>query len=230
MWVGTINEVQQIAEKMGMSTDEKNMNLSSLVPKSLTVAMVGLSLSCKEPLPAYRDPAQVFSGSARPAYLFSKTQNHLGVQLVVVNDYDETFEGRSLFEGSIEIALSRKPDLKKTFFLSSSNLIQGKYNPGSRILSFDPRDSIRVGVTWDFIDDREVDLRTQEFVYRSDPMCSLRRISQEETFIIKGNLKLYDRTDEIKFGPVTMTLCHVNVWVDKVCVTLTPDEACRLPR
>lgn len=39
-------------------------------------------------------------------------------------------EGRILFEGSIEIALSRKPEIKKTFFLSSSNLIQGKYNTG----------------------------------------------------------------------------------------------------
>src|SRR3990172_6886530 len=113
------------------------MNLTPLVPKSMIVAMMALALSCKEPLPSYKDPTQVFSGRVRPTYLFSHSQNLLGVQLVVVNDYDETFEGRTLFEGSIEITLGRKPEVKKTFFLSPSNLIQGNYNAGSRVLTFD---------------------------------------------------------------------------------------------
>ncbi len=195
----------------------------------LTLALAGLSLSCKERLPSYEDPTQVFSGLARTAYLYSGTQNQLRVQLIIVNDYDETFEARTLLEGSIEITLARKPDLKKTFFLSSSNLIQGRYNAGSRVLTFDPGDSVRVGVAWNFVDDRGVDLRQQEFSYQTDQTCSLRKIAAEETFTITGRLKLYDRTDEIKFGPVVFTMCHVNVWVDpRFCTTLTADEACRI--
>lgn len=204
------------------------MNLTSIVLKSMVAALAGLSLSCKEPLPSYKDPTEVFSGMVRPTYLLSPTQNHLGVQLVIVNDYDETFEGRTLFEGSIEIALSRKPEVKKTFFLSASNLVQGKYNAGSRVLTLDPGDSVRVGVVWNYVDDRGVDLRQEEFVYRTDPACTLRRIAQEETFAISGKLKLYDRTEEIRFGPVTFTMCHVSAWIDKVCITLTSDEACRI--
>ena len=204
------------------------MNFTSTVSKSLLMVMAGLSLSCKEPLPSYKDPTEVFSGALRPTYLLSPTQNLLSVQLAVMNDYDETFEGKTLFEGSIEIVLSRKPDVKKTFFLSSSNLIRGKYNAGSRVLTFDPGDEVRLGVTWNFIDDRGVDLRTEEFVYRTDPTCSLRRIAQEESFFITGKLKLYDRTEEIKFGPVTFAMCHVNAWIDKICITVTADEACKV--
>lgn len=196
---------------------------------SVFLLLVGLSLSCKEPLPSYQDPTQVFSGTLRPVYQYSGTQNSLNAQLVVVNDYDETFEGRTLFEGTIEIVLARKPDLKKTFFLSSSNLIQGKYNPGSRVLTLDPGDSVRVGVAWNFVDDRGTDLRQQEFFYRTDPTCTLRRIAAEEVFTLTGRLKLFDRTEEIKFGPVTYALCHVNVWVDpRLCTSITPEEACRL--
>lgn len=205
------------------------MNLTSVVLKSILVVLAGVCFSCKERLPSYEDPTQVFSGLARTVYLYSGTQNQLSVQLIVVNDYDETFEARTLLEGSIEITLARKPDLKKTFFLSSSNLIQGRYNAGSRVLTFDPGDSVRVGVAWNFVDDRGVDLRQQEFSYQTDRTCSLRKIAAEETFTITGRLKLYDRTDEIKFGPVVFTMCHVNVWVDpRFCTTLTADEACRI--
>lgn len=205
------------------------MKISRTYLRYGALVLMGLALSCKERLPTYEDPAQVFSGLMRPAYRYSGTQNLLGVQLVVVNEYDETFEGRTLFEGSIEIVLSRKPDLKKTFFLSSSNLIQGKYNAGSRVLTLDPGDSVRVGVTWNFVDDRGVDLRQEEFSYRTDQTCFQRRIAAEETFTIRGTLKLYDRTDEIKFGPITFTMCHVNVWVEpRFCPTVTADEACRI--
>lgn len=204
------------------------MNFTSIVSKSLIMVVAGLSLSCKEPLPFYKDPTEVFSGALRPAYLLTPTQNHLSIQLAVMNDYDETFEGKTLFEGSIEIALSRKPDIKKTFFLSSSNLIRGKYNAGSRVLTFDPGDEVRLGAIWNFIDDRGLDLREEEFVYRTDPTCNQRRIAQEESFFITGKLKLYDRTEEIKFGPVTFALCHVTAWIDKSCITVTPDEACKV--
>lgn len=205
------------------------MNLTSLVSKSMVVAVVGLCLSCKERLPSYEDPTQIFSGILRPTYQYSGTQNSLNVQLVVVNDFDETFEGRTLFEGTVEIVLARKPDLKKTFFLSSSNLIQGKYNAGSRVLTLDPGDSVRVRVSWNFVDDQGTDLRQQEFSYRTDQTCFQRRIAGEEVFTITGRLKLYDRTEEIKFGPVIYAICHINAWVDpRFCPTITPEEACRV--
>ncbi|GEM_PF-1472363 len=190
---------------------------------------LALSLSCNESLPPYQDPTQVFSGVLTPTYLFSNTLNALGVQLVVTNVYDETFESRTQFEGSIEITHAIASQYKKTFFLSAANLIQGKYDPGSRTLTIDPGDSVRLGVQWNFVDDRGRDLRQDLFTYRVDRTCSpdARRISVEQSFVIRGRIKLFDRTEEISVGPIRFTLCHVSRWVDpRVCPTIPPDRSC----
>lgn len=199
--------------------------------KYCLLMLAGLSLSCKEPLPVYKDPADVFSGSLRIGYLFgTPPANIFSVQLITINDFDETFEGRTLFEGSIEIALARKPEVKKTFFLSANNLIQGRYTAGSRTLILNPGDTVRVGVSWDFIDDTGTDLREAEFHYFSDQTCQARLIAREETLSVRGTLKLYDRTGEIKFGPVLFSLCHVKNTKPPGCVTILGEEACGLVR
>lgn len=195
--------------------------------KYILVIVTALSLSCKEPLPTYKDPSEVFSGVLRIGYLYgTPPANIFSVQLVIVNDFDETFEGRTLFEGTIEIVLARKPDVKKTFFLSVENLIQGRYNAGSRVLTFNPRDSVRLGIYWGFIDDQGVDLRETEFTYSTDRACPRRKIARQETFLVSGTLKLYDRTGEIKFGPVVFPLCYVLNPRVEGCVTIWGEEAC----
>lgn len=197
----------------------------------IVAMLAGLALSCKEPLPAYRDPTEVLSGVLRIGYLSATYPGtNLSVQLVTFNDFDETFEGRTLFEGTVEIVLARKPEVKKTFFLSAGNLIQGKYNAGSRVLTLNPRDSVRLGVTWEFVDDRGTDLIETEFHYFADPTCKGRFIAREETFIVSGKIKLYERIAEIKFGPLVFPLCHVKNPRPLGCVTLWGEEACRLIR
>jgi hypothetical protein len=187
------------------------------------------SFSCHESLPPYQDPSQVFVGVLVPTYLFSNTLNALGVQLVVTNVYDETFEARTQFEGSIEITHAVAPEYRKTFFLSAANLIQGKYNTGSRTLTFDRGDSVRLGVQWNFVDDRGRDLRQELFAYRVDRTCSpdARRISVEQSFVIRGRVKLFDRTEEVSGGPIRFTFCHVSRWVDpRACPSILPDRSC----
>ena len=199
--------------------------------KYILLVVTALAFSCKEPLPVYKDPTEVFSGSLRIGYLFgAPPANIFSVQLITINDFDETFEGRTLFEGSLEIALARKPEVKKTFFLSANNLIQGKYIAGSRTLTVNPGDTVRIGVNWDFIDDKGSNLRETEFHYFSDRTCQARLIAREETFIVSGTLKLYDRTGEIKFGPVLFSLCHVMNTKPPGCVTILGEEACGLVR
>lgn len=193
----------------------------------ILVALTSLALSCKEPLPAYKDPTDLFSGVLRIGYLYgTPPANIFRIQMVIFNDFDETFEGRTLFEGEIEIVLARKPEVKKTLFLSVDNLIQGRYNGGSRVLIFNPRDSVRLGVTWEFDDDRGADLRETEFIYSTDRYCPQRKIAKEETFLVSGILKLYDRTGEIKFGPVLYSLCYVQNPRVEGCVTIWGEEAC----
>lgn len=195
----------------------------------LLLSGMAFAPSCKESLPVYKDPTSLFSGVLRIAYLFgTPPANIFRVQMVVFNDFDETFEGRTLFEGEIEIVLARKPDMKKTFLLSANNLVQGNYNGGSRVLVFDPRDSVRLGVTWDFVDDKGVDLKQHEFFYTTDRFCPQRKIARQETFVVSGRLKLYDRTGEIKFGPVVFPVCHVQNPRVEGCATPWGEESCGL--
>jgi hypothetical protein len=171
-----------------------------------------LSFSCKENLPPYQDPAQVFEGFVRAEYLYSLTSNTIAIQLVVQNVYDETFEGRAILEGTVELTLARKPDVKRIFFLSDANLIQGRYQPNSRTLTIDPKDSVRLRVFWNFDDDRGRNLRQDEFRYNPDPSCPGRRIAAQETIVIRGSVKVFERTEEVKLGPVSFSFCHINAY------------------
>lgn len=209
---------------MRSSTD----SFASLPFLALLIGIVLAGLSCKEPLPAYKNPNEVFEGFLHPVYLYSSTENSLAVYLTVINTYDETFEGRALFDGSIEIAYTRNPSIKKTFYLSEANLIQvRKYNPNSNVLTFDPGDSIRLGVKWFFIDDDNNDLRAGVFNYHEDINCTARHIAAAESFIIRGNVKVYEKTEIVEPNAVITSLCHVNTWVSpKVCPSLPPEYAC----
>lgn len=195
--------------------------------KYILLTGTALVLSCKEPLPVYKDPTDLFSGVLRIGYLYgTPPANIFRIQMVIFNDFDETFEGRTLFEGEIEIVLARKPEVKKTLVLSVDNLIQGRYDAGSRVLIFNPRDSVRLGVTWEFNDDTGADLRETEFIYSTDRYCPQRKIAKEETFLVSGILKLYDRTGDIKFGPVLYSLCYVLNPRVEGCVTIWGEDAC----
>ena len=195
----------------------------------ICLVVLAVCLACKEPLPAYRNPNDVFVGSINAEYLYSSRDNSLSVQIVMRNTFDETFEARGVLEGTVEITLQRLPEYKKTFSLSAANLIQARgYNPSSKVLTFDAGDSIRLGVVWSFTDDNGKDLRRDVFQYGRDRTCGSRRIAASESFVVRANLKVYDRTEAVKAGPIVFGMCHVDVWIDpRQCPLLLASEACR---
>lgn len=118
----------------------------------LSLILLGTSLSfstCDESLPAYHEPDVVLEATLSAQYVLDFTDNSLKVYLTARNIFDETLQSKADVTGTVELEL-----LKKTFFLSVDKLIQGRYNAGSRVLTFNPRDSVRLGVHWEFIDDR----------------------------------------------------------------------------
>jgi hypothetical protein len=182
---------------------------------------------CDESLPPYRDPENVFSGELRPEYIFYNIGNFLDMQIIIVNTFDETFSAPSVIEGSIEIFLERNPEFTRVFPLSPSNIRIGRYNSGTGVLTMDPGDSLKLGLQWNFIDDAGRDFRQVVFEYVMDPDCPSRMIAKPETLIIRGNIKLYPRTDIVTLGPRLFTLCHIDRWIDpRTCVSITPAEAC----
>lgn len=200
---------------------------------SLTLGVFILSLllsvgSCKEPLPNYRDPSDVFDGQIQASYFYSPLTNALFVKMLIKNIFDETLDAPALFTGSLHITLARDPTIVKTFELSSADLIRGKFDSNTGILTIESGETIEFAVSWNFVDDNFNDLGQNVFQYRTDPTCPLiRRIARQESFSIRGTLNVFDQTKEVKAGPVTYSLCYVKTWVDRrTCPSVTAESAC----
>ncbi len=175
------------------------------------IALLILALvSCKENLPSYHDPRNVFDVRLQGSYVLTISDNSLKVYIVVVNAYDETFEGPVVVGGTIEIVFLKDPLVKKTFALSASNLISGgNYNPSENTMRIDPGDTLRFRVSWNFVDDNGTDLRTGTFQYSTDPQCTQRLIAKEEVFSLLGEIKVFEKIPLAKGITVQYPMRHV---------------------
>lgn len=212
-----------------MSQIATSVSILKNVRNVLCLSLTVFSLSCKEPLPPHEDPRNVFDGTIDAEYVYAPDDNSLKIRFAIKNKFDETLQGKASLTGSIQISLRRIPDRKRTFSLSSANLIQARnYNPNSRELTIDPGDSIRLAVSWNFVDDKGIDLRQGVFQYVIDPTCpTYRRIALREILIVKANLTVFDRTEDVNVGPVIVPICHINAWVDtRICPLILPKDAC----
>lgn len=187
---------------------------------------------CSESLPPYLDPRAVLSAHLKGAYVLTISENAMKVYLDIKNIFDETFEAPAVFEGDGEIALIRKPGVRKTFSLTAANVVLAPgYNRPSGILRLDPGDSIRVAFTWNFIDDLGTDLRNAEFLYVGDTSCQYRRIAYGERFSIRASFRVFDKIDTISEGPIEFIMCHVNVYVlPNYCPIIDTESPCAFVR
>jgi len=199
--------------------------LSSLV----ILAVLGIAtISCSESLPPYQDPAEVFQGKVTGQYVLTVADNSLKIYITLKNVFDETFQAQALLRGNLEIVLARKPEIRKTVSLYPSNILQARsYNSSNGMLTVDAGDSIRLGYSWDFIADDGTDLRRGIFILTEDPTCKSREIAKDETFILSGDIKVFERTAPVKFGPTAYTFCYVTNWVNtKFCPPAQTDFPC----
>lgn len=201
------------------------------------VVLAGILLllcgSCSESLPPYLDPREVLEGTLEGRYVLILSENSLKVDFTVRNAFDETLEGKASLQGDGQIVLQRNNDRKKTFVLSVSNMVAGNsfYNQATGVLKLDPGASITFRYTWNFIDDSNRDLRQADFQYVGDPSCQSRMIAYEETFILRAQMKVYEKVAEVVAGPVAFSMCHVTAWVNPMsCPPILTDQPCSLRR
>ncbi|MEK6571037.1 MAG: hypothetical protein AABZ61_06680 [Bacteroidota bacterium] len=195
----------------------------------LILAVVSVTInSCDENLPPYRDPSDLMEGKIEGQYVLIISDNSVKVFVTIRNVFDETLEGRAPLEGAVEIESLRDPRLRKSVPLRPSNLINARgYNGNLGVLTIDPGDSIRLGYSWNLIADNGTDLRSQFFRFTSDATCPGRLIANEETFILRGELKVFDRLPAVRCGPAPFTFCYVNKWVNpKDCPPILTDRSC----
>ncbi len=154
--------------------------------------------SCKEDLPPYADPRDVFDGRLAAAYAISRTDNSLKAYLTVINKYDETLEDTSILSGQIVLTWQADPTFRRTLQLSDANiLLVRNYNPDTKMLRLDPGDSIRFGVSWNFLSDDGRDLK-RLVSFQQDPTCPARWISAAPVpIIIEATLSVFKRTERV---------------------------------
>lgn len=162
------------------------------------IATVFCTSSCKEPLPQYQDPREVFDSYQWGAYAISRTENEMKAYFTVVNAYDETFDAAAIFNGTLVITYDRDPSFKKTVQLTPSSLLYARgYNPVSGHLRFDPGDSVRLGFSWNFLgDDGRSLFDIVPFV--RDPECPARFLSAEPVrMTFRADVRIYERTETV---------------------------------
>jgi len=186
--------------------------------------------ACDEYLPSYREPGAVLEGKIEATYVLTSSDNRVGIAVTAVNKYEESLEGRRVFTGSIEIRSKRRPELRKTLNISSTQLIYARiHNTQTGMVRMDPGDSVRFLVSWDLAgsdtpgDNEFLDL----FSYYIDPTCPgpppspMRTIAFRETFILSGELRVFEQASPAIMGPTEFSFCRVSRWVaPNVCPTV----------
>lgn len=204
------------------SVDNRKMRQALLF--STLVLLLG---PCDESLPPYREPEQPFEAIVRGDYTLSAIDNSMKVYLTVKNVFDETLEGTASFRGTVEIVSARDPRIQKTFQIRAQNLIQAPgYTPSTGRLRFDPGTSLVFLFSWDFLDDRNVDVRSQFFRFVQDASCSARCLALPEPWILTANVSVFDKTGNAT-ARATYSLCFVTTWVNpRDCPPMITSQPC----
>lgn len=196
-------------------TEPSRLFRRSLLRLSWVCSFTLAAVSCKEQLPAYRDPLDVFDGTLTGVYVINHLENALKGYLTVINTFDETLEGRAVMTGELTLMWQSDTTFRKTFTVTDANLLLARqYDPARRHLRLDPSDSLRFGVSWDFFADDGRDLkRLVPFV--QDPTCRARYITAAPIpIIIEGHLRVFDRTEVVVFRRVIIQFILTREYVD----------------
>lgn len=191
--------------------------------------------ACDESLPSYREPSAVLEGKIEARYALTASENRVGIILTAVNRYEESLEGRRVFSGLVEIRSKRRPELRKTLTILPTHLIYARFhNSQTGMVRIDPGDSVRFLVSWNLAGaDTPGDNEFLElFSYYIDPTCPgpppspMRTIAFRETFILSGELRVFDQASPAIIGPTEFSFCRVSRWVEPNACPSVDQRSC----
>ncbi|MBI3110423.1 MAG: hypothetical protein HYZ01_02520 [Ignavibacteriales bacterium] len=202
---------------------------------SLILISTSLSFStCDEFLPAYSEPDAVLEATLSTQYVLDITDNSLKVYLTARNVFDETLQAKADVTGTIELESLRDPSVRKAFLLSAANFIEAPgYNRNTGILTINPHQSVRLGVSWNFVtDDAGRDIRREFFKYIEDPTCEDRCFALTEDWVVRGRVQLFEKTGSSVADSIQYALCFVNQYVrsgpEGGCASFDTNAPCNL--
>ncbi|MCU0453301.1 MAG: hypothetical protein MUE68_06555 [Bacteroidetes bacterium] len=186
---------------------------------AVACAVLLTALSCREHLPAYEEPTNLFSPKVLAALVYRSDQTAIYVSFVLVNRFDETLDGIADVDGTISVSLLRDPSTVRTFVLDATHLSARGYEPVSKRLRLDPGESVTLQVRYDFRDDSGRDLIASYLELRQDPSCPSRAVTGPEIYDIRASVRLFPRTQFTVAPPLSYVLCLPVPFVDdRVCL------------
>lgn len=207
-----------------------------LLLATLALAVMISSHSCNESLPPYQEPQQLYNATIDGKYWLSDTEHSLTVYFRITNVFDETLEGPALLTGKIQISSARDTSIHKTFLLGTTNLFSGYVLIG-KTLRIDPKQTMVLKATWDFIGDKVSDDKGRNlagdsatasfFTYVEDKTCQWRRLARPEDLLLQGTVRLFERTAPLEAGPTVFPFCFVTNFVSvKLCPRIETVPPC----
>jgi len=188
--------------------------------------VVLLFVTCSEQLPTYTDPADALTLTLEGKYILAISGNYMRVDFIMTNTFDETLQAKPSVQGSGRITFKRDTTIHRSFTLSSNNLVGG-YDPATGIVTIDPGQSVRFRYVWGFTDDQGQNLTQTSFQYYPDPSCPGRMIAYNETFVLTGSLKIFDRIPRKDAAPTEFSMCYVSAYVPpNSCPPINTDAPC----
>ncbi len=191
------------------------------------VAFAFIAVSCNETLPLRDDMSSLVTVKVRSAYSTKSHSSAAGTiraLVTVINNTDETLDDIAAMTGTMEITWippkeeERIFNRTRTFKLSSNDIFYAKnFNRQTKRLTLDPGDSVVVFVDWNLKTDDSTYI-LYYFPSQNDPQCFVfnnsggagnRRISTGQNFLVKTNVKLFDRLAVLYIQPFRLRQCFM---------------------
>jgi hypothetical protein len=204
-----------------MSVQRSSSRSMKLLLYSLSLILVVGGLSCKEPLPARRDPGDVFDTINRAQYVISQTDNSLKLYAYIMNTFDETLEANLLLQGTVTVEWTEDKTFQKTFKLSPAAIDRARhYNAGTNVLTIDSGDTVRVAYSWNFIADDGSSLFSK-LIFHKDPSCKQRMVSDSLAFFVRSQVKMFEKTSTSVAPTIVYRFqLHQAFFADQFCTPL----------
>lgn len=160
-----------------------------------------LIIACNESLPPYAPPENVLAITQIVA-----TQGTIGsgtpilnMNLIGVNQYEETFEDTINANGEVRIWWQRHPEFSATLPLSNSHFVPPTPIRGSRLI-LDPGDTFHMKTVWFLISDQGEYLIDLLDYSQSDVRGDF-EYARPETLMIEVDLMIYRQIGMIRSDP-----------------------------
>lgn len=195
----------------------------------LIYCCIALFPSCEEFLPVRNDPSEIFTGFLETSYRYTSKGNGIVFTGNLINNFDESLSDVAKIDGTLEIEWiapienigSINP--KRTVRLTAEHISAPGYDRYTKILTINPRDTVKINFFWDFKFDDSTDIRNVRYFQEQAKIldCSViggkiidtpRVVYKSQPFKVKCTMKFFDKLAVLSIPETILYSCSINYY------------------